>query len=290
MDEFADGRTCVLPECHLVPRAKFALSTDPVDKKRIENPVYRNVSKWNHTQSLSELTRLSATFQRAEVSHDRSLLNRLYYRNHNQHRSAIHFRHLSALRRGLCILDQSGLQSLILQLATSFFPANAGKGSRKPALWQSLPCSHFVTAAAVRISRLLGLVDKLRDICETAYKSFAAQTAQSLFVPLALTVQAICARLHLVFGLWRDDLIAIYALLLQWLPCLPACPSSLGNLTPAIAAKLVHPDQLVNGTGCVALKPVPVADDMDVDLPSPMFVAPKEKKRARQRALDLYDE
>ncbi|KAJ2746070.1 hypothetical protein GGI19_006450 [Coemansia pectinata] len=252
------GRSCVLPECHSVPRSKFALATATADDERtaastskakrqqIENPVYRNVSKWNHTQSLSEFMKLGATFLRPEVGHDRALLGRVFYRNWNQHRTAVYFRRLYELRRGLRVLEQAGLRELIEQIAASFYEAGASKSSRKISMWQALPCQHFVTAAAVRISHLAQLAVKLQEICWNTFMHFAAQTAQTLFMPLALVVQGISARLFIVFGLWQQDLIAMYVLLLQWLPSLPACPDSLNGLTPAIAAQLIHVDELTS--------------------------------------------
>ncbi|KAJ2579590.1 hypothetical protein GGH95_003026 [Coemansia sp. RSA 1836] len=327
------GRSCVLPECHSVPRSKFALSAtatsdDGSKSKRpqIENPVYRNVSKWNHTQSLSELMRLSATFLRPEVTHDRALLGRVFYRNWNQHRTAIYFRRLSELRRGLRVLVQAGICELIEQLGAAFYDAGTSKSARKISAWHSLPCQHFATAAAVRISHLVRLAVKLQEICWNTYMHFAAQTAQTLFMPLALVVQGISARLHMVFGLWQQDLVALYVLLLQWLPSLPACPDSLNGLTPAIAANLVHADELTSSAGAVvfgdaaqrakigqaasestaksspAKRQAELDAAMDVDLlpssPSSSSLSintfdnqqGKSKKRARQRALDIYED
>ncbi|KAJ2898213.1 hypothetical protein IWW38_001457 [Coemansia aciculifera] len=323
------GRSCVLPECHSVPRSKFALpatttatTTESVKSKRaqIENPVYRNVSKWNHTQSLSELMRLSATFLRPEVAHDRALLGRIFYRNWNQHRTAVYFRRLGELRRGLRVLEQCRLRELIEQLGAAFYDAGTPKSGRKISAWHSLPCQHFVTAAAVRISHLVRLAVKLQEICWNAYMHFAAQTAQTLFMPLALVVQGITARLHVVFGVWHQDLVALYVMLLQWLPSLPACPDSLNGLTPAIAAKLVHADELKTtsvlfGDETERAKIAQAASDsgstkferqvadlgaMDVvdvvaDSLSTISTGSGQsrlmsKKRARQRALDLYED
>ncbi|KAJ2813536.1 hypothetical protein H4S07_000608 [Coemansia furcata] len=316
-------RSCVLPECHSVPRSKFALATPAADddsertnkakRQQIENPVYRNVSKWNHTQSLSELTRLCTTFLRPEVAHDRALLGRVFYRNWNQHRGAVYFRRLYELRRGLRVLEQSGLRELAEQLAAAFYAPGATKASRK-AGWVALPCQHFATAAALRISHLARLAVKLREICWNAFVHFAAQTAQTLFMPLALVAQGIAARLFLVFGIWQQDLVALYVLLLQWLPSLPACPDSLNGLTSAVAAQLIHVDELADlcaraaaflgdsatraKIGLVAAESTPQSataelDAMDVDPPvqpadSSAGVQRAGKKRARQRAVDLY--
>ncbi|KAJ2488493.1 hypothetical protein IWW37_004764 [Coemansia sp. RSA 2050] len=320
------GRSCVLPECHSVPRSKFALATDESHSKKakrqsLENPVYRNVSKWNHTQSLSEFTRLGATFLRPEVAHDRALLGRVFYRNWNQHRTSVYYRRLSELRRGLRIVEQAGVRELIERLGASFYEAGVGKSARKVGAWQALPCAHYVAALAARVSWLARLAVKMRQICWSAFMHFGAQTAQTLFMPLALVVQGIAARLFVVFGVWQLDLVALYELLVAWQPALPACPDSLGGLTTAgVVRQLVGVDVLVAecaarsaafmGEGAASIERVAELsgaataaaerqeeelDAMDVDLPAMKAADVGErqqqlpsKKRARQRAVDLY--
>ncbi|KAJ2025083.1 hypothetical protein IWW57_003504 [Coemansia sp. S610] len=306
------GRSCVLPECHSVPRSKFALATDDdmasKKSKRLENPVYRNVSQWNHAQSLSELTRLSATFLRPEVPHDRALLGRVFYRNWNQHRTSVYYRRLCELRRGLRIIELARVRELIEQLGASFFEPGVAKGARKAGAWQALPCVHFAAALAARVSWVARLAVKVRGICWSAFMHFGAQTAQTLFMPLALAVQGIAARLFVVFGLWQADLLALYELLVTWMPALPACPDSLGGLTAGVAKQLVAVDVLAAecakmsaafmGDGAIervaeasgsatAAERREELDAMDVDSPAAK-AAGAGRKRARQRAVDLY--
>ncbi|KAI7827707.1 hypothetical protein BX661DRAFT_205320 [Kickxella alabastrina] len=266
------ARRFVLPECHSVPRSKFTLDEDSKHKphsgkrqhqNQIENPVYQNVKRHEHTKSLAELTHLSKTFSEPEVWHDRQLLLRIFYRNWNQHQNSIYFRRLYELRRALRVLESTRIREMCTQLLTAFYDSSSTaysnaaqsnhhyqiKVARKKVYeggpWLTLPCQHHMTAVAGRLAQIARLVSKLQTICCNVYIHFTAQMAQTLFMPLALVVQGISARLYMLFDTWFCDLKAIYELLLEWLPSLPACPDSLvGTATRDMAALLLHPEDL----------------------------------------------
>ncbi|KAJ2414160.1 hypothetical protein GGF47_005763, partial [Coemansia sp. RSA 2524] len=63
---------------------------------------------------------------------------------------------------------------------------------------------------------------------------FAGQTAQTLFMPLALVVQGVAARVFVVLRGWHRDVCTIYDVLVRWLPYLPQCVDGTGtnNLVP----------------------------------------------------------
>ncbi|KAJ2087963.1 hypothetical protein IW140_004311 [Coemansia sp. RSA 1813] len=295
-----DARTFTLPECHSVPRSKFESS-----KGAIANPVFKNVGGWDHAHSLSEFTRLSSTFTRQEVPHDRRLLGRIFYRNWNQHKNSTYFRRLYELRRALRILEQVKLHELVEYIAQAFYIPGTAKSGRKVSGWAALPCQHCMTAFAGRIAHVARLVSKIQAICCNVYIHFTAQVAQTLFMPLSLVIQGISSRLHMVLGIWHQDLIALYTALLRWLPSLPACPDSLSdNRTKMIAAKLLHVDSLtleqpLDGD---SRRAAAVLEKMRKDASRELIdndgdyaimeiepaMEKKNKKRARQRVLDIY--
>ncbi|KAJ2762591.1 hypothetical protein H4S06_000574 [Coemansia sp. BCRC 34490] len=296
-----DAREFALPECHSVMRSKFETA-----QGGIPNPVFKNVDGWNHTQSLGEFTRLSATFSRQEVPHDRRLLGRIFYRNWNQHRNATYFRRLYELRRALRILEQARPRELIEQIAQAFYSPETAKGARKISNWAALPCQHSMTAFAGRIAHIVRLVSKIQAICCNVYIHFTAQVAQTLFMPLSLVVQGLSSRVHLLLGIWHQDLSALYAMLLRWLPRLPACPDSLSDnkLTSEMAAKLPQMDSLTlpqpldGGVSRAASIATQMRKDAECEIAHDdgdvLPVETKEnknksnKKRARQRILDIY--
>lgn len=94
-----------------------------------------------------------------------------------------------------------------------------------------MPCQYYVTALVCRFREIQKLVTKLGQICQQVYEDFKMQVAQTLFMPLAMTVMGVAARLRLVFGVWERDMDDVCELLVKWLPYLPACPDSLKERT-----------------------------------------------------------
>ncbi|KAJ1962822.1 hypothetical protein GGI12_002420 [Dipsacomyces acuminosporus] len=256
--EFSD-RSYTLPERHSVPKTKFMPESDTKStgskrkgQKRIENPIFKNVKDWSHTKSLTLLARNTEVFFRPEVWHDRQLLARIFYRNRNQHKNSVYFRKLYELRRALKILERVQLREMVEKAMEAFYDAGTARHARKPTAWQALPCQHFMTALAGRLANVAKLIAKLVAICRDVYTQFTAQMSQTLFMPLAMVIQGISARLHMVFDIWHKDLVATYTDLLEWLPNLPACPDSLSGKTNLLAAKLPHPNELARHTLSIA--------------------------------------
>ncbi|KAJ2149434.1 hypothetical protein J3F82_004545 [Coemansia sp. RSA 637] len=228
------------PECHTVIRTKF--SSDG-GKKRITNPMYRNVGSYNHAQSIGEVLRAAQTFWRGELWQDMQLMSRVLYRNKNQHKGGVYFRRLGELRRVLRVLDGQRVDELMDQLCQSFFAQGVVRAARRVNVWQQLPCAPFVRAVCERISQLVALVIKAQRVAWNTYVQFAGQTAQTLFMPLALVVQGVAARVFVVLRGWHRDVCTIYDVLVRWLPYLPQCVDGTGtnNLVPVESLRVSLP-------------------------------------------------
>ncbi|KAJ1822224.1 hypothetical protein LPJ56_000925 [Coemansia sp. RSA 2599] len=221
-------RKHVLPECHAVPRTKFSLDEDRLQQQQQaakskvrENPVYQNVKHHAHTKSLKLLRRHSQVFMGPELPHDKQLLYRIFYRNKNQHRGSLYFRRIYELRRALRILDTVKLPEMLNQLLLSF-------GAENDQPWTALPCRVHVVQVARRLAEINDLVEKLAEISAVAFAFMQTQVRQTLFMPFSLVIQGLVARMFLVFKVWHRDIRAIYALLVDWIPALPACVDSIG--------------------------------------------------------------
>ncbi|KAJ2828365.1 hypothetical protein IWW50_001420 [Coemansia erecta] len=231
METEAAERLYEFAECHLVVRTKFALDDTKSNKSRIANPVYKNVSGYNHAQSISDVQRLSATFQRGEVWQDLHLLSRVFYRNWNQHKSTVYYRRLYELRRILRILDQQEIGALCERITSHFYAAGTSKNARRVHGWQQLPCAVYVRSVCVRLLGLVRLVQKVQRVAWNVYVQFTAQVAQTLFMPLAMVVQGISARAYVVMDGWNKDLCSLYEVLAQWLMFLPVCVDAMDGNT-----------------------------------------------------------
>ncbi|KAJ2846482.1 hypothetical protein J3B02_004397 [Coemansia erecta] len=220
-------RKHTLPDCHPVPRTKFSLDEDRLLAKNStkirENPVYLNVKHHQHTQSLVSLRRLCHVFMEPEISHDKQLIFRIFYRNKNQHRGSLYFRRIHELRRALRILDSIKLQEMLSTLLLSF-----GRQENNTA-WTALPCRHFVVQIACRLVDINRLVEKLAEICAKVFAYMQTQVRQTLFMPFSLVIQGLVARMFLVFRVWHKALKDLYALLVNWIPALPACVDNIGK-------------------------------------------------------------
>ncbi|KAJ2771849.1 hypothetical protein IWQ57_002024 [Coemansia nantahalensis] len=241
-----DSRSFTPPACHAVPRAKFAVDGGGTGKrKQSANPVYRNVSGGSHAQSLAELAQLAAGLgKRSELWQDQALLQRIFYRNWNQHRGSLYYRRLYELRRVLRVLAQTRIRELLEHLLASFYDPAARRKDRKASAWTALPCALFAAKVAGRMALVAKLASKVQQASMAVYVQFAAQTAQTLFMPLALVVQGLAARIFLVAAQWHQDLVAVYVLLAKWLLHLPACPDTLQGRPVDVAAGLPAVDDL----------------------------------------------
>ncbi|KAJ1954285.1 hypothetical protein EC988_002517 [Linderina pennispora] len=300
------ARTYALPECHSVPRSKYEPAQSLKGSKKshparqVANPVFKNVLGFDHGSSLNTFVRLTATILRAELWNDRMLFERIFYRNWNQHKNSVYFRRVYELRRALRILDRVNIKSLVDTTMAAFFDAGTTKGQRKTSMWTALPCQHYMTALSGRVANVALLVAKIREICQNVYVQFAKQTAATLFMPLAMVMQGLVARMHMVLGVWHQDLCALYRELLIWLPCLPACPDSLSGRTEPLAKKLPGLESLVVKEKTTAK----VQADMDKSAKEPVksaasvklsedlgdLVVSKTKKGKKRSIMDLYDD
>ncbi|KAJ1721605.1 hypothetical protein LPJ53_003883 [Coemansia erecta] len=325
------ARRYVLPECHAVARAKFSLDSDSHPGRATRtNPVYANVRAHAHLHgaSVASVQRLAGQPYAALVQHDRQLLWRLHYRNRNQHRSGVHFRRLQALRRVLRAWDAAGPHALVRGLAQQCLAAAAAAaaGNRTAdARWEALPCAVHVRALAARLAEVVRLAGVARDTCRAVFGHFTALVRQTLFMPLALVVVGVAARLHVVFGVWRSDLVDVYGVLHAWLPGLPACPESLAGGARELLLPppplLVEPDVLAGELSRAEGKPsaardalairacaaesvrsggddtldavgaVDTRDSLDSldSLGPPLPAASARRRRARDMFLDLFD-
>ncbi|KAJ2379154.1 hypothetical protein GGI05_006635, partial [Coemansia sp. RSA 2603] len=242
-EEHPAARRFTLPECHAVSRTKFSLSSDNPGKSVRSNPVYANIREHAHLHapSIQHLQTLSSQPYASLVHHDKQLLWRLYHRNRNQHRSGVHFRKLQALRRVLRAWDAARPHALVRGLLAAC-SGKPGSGSGGGGTWVALPCAVHVRALAARLAEVVRLARVARDTCRRVFDCFTALVRQTLFMPLALVVNGVAARLHVVFGVWGDELLDLYRVLCRWLPGLPACPEDLAGR--AVDWPLVDADEL----------------------------------------------
>ncbi|KAJ2778084.1 hypothetical protein GGI15_004288 [Coemansia interrupta] len=296
--EDATARRFVLPDCHAVPRPKLGLSEDHTTGRPARaNPLYANVRQHAHVHAATVhmLEQLAQRPYASLVQHERQLVWRLYHRNHNQHRTSLHWRRMQALRRVLRAWDAARPHALVRGLLQQCLgkAAAAAEGGR----WTALPCAEHVSAVAARLAEIVRLAGAARDACRAVFVCFTGLVRQTLFMPLALVVVGVAARLHVVFGVWRRELLDACRGLCDWVPALPQCSAGLGRWrlpdADALAAEVSGEANEDSKIRAYAEESVRQAEDtLDADDALDTAGAPpasSARRRARDAFLDLFD-
>ncbi|KAI8824555.1 uncharacterized protein EV422DRAFT_504533 [Fimicolochytrium jonesii] len=170
-------------------------------------------------------------------------LDRLRYKNGNQHRSARYFRKLVMVRRLLRRFFEIDLEALIQKLLDDMHP---NKTKRHQGRWEHLPPRANMAYLLLRLASAYRILTQLRPALLTCYTSFRALLTQTFFMPMSMIVMAACARLHLLTGTMMRELEACYNELAGWFGSMPPLPTDppYAALLPATlsGAALTAPD------------------------------------------------
>ncbi|KAK9845469.1 hypothetical protein WJX81_007310 [Elliptochloris bilobata] len=164
--------------------------------------------------SSTSFAELQGALARTDLSREAALLERLLYKNKQQHRASQHYRRLLEVRRHLRLLRDLQLPGLLADLAAlALPPPAAAEQSRAPA----------GEAGALALRRLAAAGRLLAELCTAARRAAGAlsgQLAHSFFMPLCLTglavlarVQALAAQLALDAARTYNALAAVVAVL-----------------------------------------------------------------------------
>ncbi|WJX30767.1 hypothetical protein P8452_19269 [Trifolium repens] len=133
-----------------------------------------------------------------QLQYERGILERLVYKNKNQHRRCSYFQHLLKVRRDLRLLQLAKLEELV----TSCF--NVIKGDRpkqKIHLLESLKRRKCNDEKPNFLDRLLGSARLLTEMVEPILKAateISVLFARSFFMGLSVTIMALLARLRVL--------------------------------------------------------------------------------------------
>ncbi|KZT26242.1 hypothetical protein NEOLEDRAFT_1063278 [Neolentinus lepideus HHB14362 ss-1] len=151
--------------------------------------------------ALKDLKNCGRKLQSLLVSHgdEVRLLERLYYKGKNQHRSALFWNRLEEVRKYGKRLQELELLNLFELLRCSFFGlavvANP-KALKGP--WTHYPDSRCVIFIMERISSCLFLLMKSHRQLAEAYRFFVVSMQSGYFVQLVLTITSITSRLDIL--------------------------------------------------------------------------------------------
>jgi len=151
----------------------------------------------NHSRQLNEtLSTLQA---------DLRVLERIYYKGKNQHRSALFWRRVPELRRLGRRMIVVGVETLLAELRLSCFPQEARQNSRiLRGSWTHIPDHSFLRTSTQSLSSIAFLAQTGRERVEDAFRMFSSTIAHGTFLQLLLALSAIAARLRAIFDGMRE--------------------------------------------------------------------------------------
>lgn len=126
------------------------------------------------------------------------MLERLYYKNANQHRTALFFKRILETRRYGQRLIALGISEHVDCLYASFFGLTTTLGvNQKPfkGTWTHVPTGTGVSSVLERISVACKLLDKMRNQLTRAYQHFTLAMQSGAFVQLIVLFSALSSRM-----------------------------------------------------------------------------------------------
>ncbi|KZT68972.1 hypothetical protein DAEQUDRAFT_727148 [Daedalea quercina L-15889] len=150
---------------------------------------------------LKQLKTCTRRLQTALASHalEMQVLERLYYKGKNQHRTALFWRNVTEIRRYGERMAGMGLYGLAERMRISFWGEAALQNTKLlKGSWSHSPDAKTVMFVMRRCSDACSLLQKARDRLSAAYHSFTLVMQTAAFLPLVLTLVAITSRLDLL--------------------------------------------------------------------------------------------
>ncbi|KAJ7582754.1 hypothetical protein C8J56DRAFT_955638 [Mycena floridula] len=268
---------------------------------------------------LKDLKLCSRNIQTVFVAYSEELriLERLYYKGKNQHRSAIFWRRVAEVRRYGKRLQPVAVSQILDALQTSFFGSESSRKNSKSfkGPWTHYPNAQLLAFVIERLSAYLALADKMHRQLQEAYRTFNLAMQSGSFLQLILTMVAIVSRadilvLQLVDIIGQGLLIAQRA---QNLICPESRPVIHGDSTLVMAvvdaaikdADLILDDDM--GAVIQITEQLPVSPQRDTDMvifpakeepriiptvirkasPKPQVIK-KKKKKKRDEIDDIF--
>lgn len=209
---------------------------------------------------LKQLRSCTRRLQIALSSHrlELQVLERLYYKGKNQHRTALFWRRVVEIRRYGDRLQEMDAFNLVENIRLLFWgdtTLHSAKVLKGP--WTHTPDVKYVRLVLQRCADCRQLMDKTQERLRAAYHSFTLLVQTAAFLQLSLTLVAIASRICSLLG---DAQVAIEM-------CQTACFRTLQILDPQEAQKMIH---LAGNLGSSSRK----LSAVEITVPQPQIIMP----------------
>ncbi|KAL1744539.1 hypothetical protein HDZ31DRAFT_82595 [Schizophyllum fasciatum] len=205
--------------------------------------------------------RLHSTFD--AFSEELQVLDRVFYKGKNQHRSALFFRRVADIRKFSQRISQYNAPQIIDAFRCSFFGPDAQTNSKAlKGAWSHVPDDKTMAYTLNRLAGGVALCDEAHARLLNAYRTFVLEMQSGFFLQLILTLAAVSSRLDILVQDLNDALRSSWASTRQ-LFC---------SLNPSEARKVLHLETAGGSstTGSnlpppAILQALPVAEEAMVD-------------------------
>lgn len=164
------------------------------DRKSLDHSIYSSIDSF--------LKPLKGTSRRLQVvstvlANETQLLQRIFYKGKNQHRSALFWRRAAEIRRYSERLRGIDLTDFVFRLRCSFFGEDALRNLNVlKGAWTLCPDVETLTRAQERCAEAQTLLAKFQARTMDAYNSFSISIQTGAFIQILLVLAAITARMN----------------------------------------------------------------------------------------------
>ncbi|CAG8589937.1 1412_t:CDS:2 [Funneliformis mosseae] len=186
-----------------------------------------SLSNQIHLSSFNQLTSQVIIFQKNELWDEANILERLYYKNKNQHQRSIYFRKIVEIRRMLKRIKEMEINVLMSEFIGNFYSTKiSGKAQNT---WDQVPSQEMVVFVMNRLICVAFLMNKALGTFIDTFEylsTFNALLRQTEFMSFALTCLAILARLNILTRVLLQEIKKCYGLLKNWVKSFPRSSST----------------------------------------------------------------
>ncbi|KAI0798076.1 hypothetical protein C8Q75DRAFT_740568 [Abortiporus biennis] len=186
--------------------------------------------------------RLQATMNLLQTEYQ--LLERLYYKGNNQHRSALFWRRIVEMRRYGNRLARLDISSTMDCFRSSFWGDTTAKQSVYKGAWTHIPSSKMTKDALQKTKICATLLDSMNQSLVRTYEQLHLNMQTGAFLQLILTLSAITSRISALVLELRPILNDFLSLCCRTLDVVnaptassPEAPQSLDNISTAVISE-----------------------------------------------------
>jgi len=134
------------------------------------------------------------------------ILQRLYYKNKNQHRGSLFWRKVVEIKRYSERFEQHKLHLLIDKFRYTFYGPGVDNTNSLKGPWTHFPDANYISSTSKKIQNSVHLLEKTCQSCLKAYMSFHCSMQSAAFLPLFLMFIAISSRMRVLCSELQDVL------------------------------------------------------------------------------------